>query len=244
MEGANWLWTIFRDGLKFLFFRRQHHNEPWNTANTFFFSKYSITEVVISDNGPQFASCEFVHFAETYGFEHRTSSPIHPQGNGEAERAVQTVKRLLKKSTDPYITMLNYRTTLLRQGLSPAKLLMGSRLRSIIPVITSKRQPQKLNLKKLKLFDKHAKTHQKNYFDRRHSAQIFPELPKNNHVWVKSRTTHETFVMQKFNCQHKKGDNRSYLVQTLSGRQRLNRLHLTWRCLHPTRKAAHSSQVT
>ena len=31
-----WLWTIFRDGLKSLFFRRQHHNEPWNTANQFF----------------------------------------------------------------------------------------------------------------------------------------------------------------------------------------------------------------
>ena len=140
--------------------------------------------------------------------------------------------------------MLNYRTTLLRQGLSPAKLLMGSRLRSIIPVITSKRQPQKLNLKKLKLFDKHAKTHQKNDFDRRHSAQILPELPKKNHVWVKSPTTHETFVMQKFNCQQKKGDNRSYLVQTPSGRQRLNHLHLTWGSLHPTREAAHSPQVT
>ena len=114
--------------------------------------------------------------------------------------------------------MLNYRTTLLRQGLSPAELLMGSRLKSIIPVITSKRQPQKLNLKKFKLFDKHEKTHQKNYFDRRHSTQILPELPKNNHVWVKSPTTHEPFVMQKFNCQHKKGDNRSYLVQTPSGR--------------------------
>ena len=121
---------------------------------------------------------------------------------------------------------------------------MGSRLRSIIPVITSKRQPQKLNLKKLKLFDKHAKTHQKNYFYRRHSAQILPDLPKNNHVWVKSPSTHETIVMQKFNCQHKKGDDRSYLVQTPSGRQRLNRLHLTWRCLHPTREAAHSPQVT
>ena len=31
-----WLWTISRDGLKSLFFRRQHHNEPWNTANQFF----------------------------------------------------------------------------------------------------------------------------------------------------------------------------------------------------------------
>ena len=208
------------------------------------FSRYGIPEVVISDNGPQFASCEFAHFAETYGFEHRTSSHRHPQGNGEAERAVQTVKRLLKKSTDPYIAMLNYRTTPLRQGLSPAELLMGRRLRSRVPVITSKLQPQKLNLKKFKLVDKHDKTQQKNYFDRRHRAQILPELPKNNPVWVKSPTTHEAVVMQKFNGQQEKGDERSYLVQTPSGVQRRNRLHLRWRSLHPTREATQSPQVT
>ena len=208
------------------------------------FSRYDIAEVVISDNGPQFASCEFAHFAETYGFEHSTSSPRHPQGNGEAERAVQTIKRLLKKSTDPYIAMLNYRTTPLRQELRPAELLMGRQLRSRIPVITSKLQPQKLNLKKFKLVDKHDKTQQKNYFDRRHRAQILPELPKNNPVWVKSPTTHEVVVMQKFNGQQGKGDERSYLVQTPSGVQRRNRLHLRWRSFHPTREATHSPQVT
>ena len=31
--------------------------------------------------------------------------------NGEAERAVRTIKNLLKKSADPYMAMLIYRTT-------------------------------------------------------------------------------------------------------------------------------------
>ena len=51
--------------------------------------------------------CEFARFAETYRFEHRTSSPIHHQGNRDVQQAVITVKRLLKKSSDPYIAMRN-----------------------------------------------------------------------------------------------------------------------------------------
>ena len=192
----------------------------------------------------RFASCEFAQFSETCVFEHRSSSPRHPQGNEEAERDVQTVKRLLKKSTHPYIAMLNYWTNPLRQELSQAELLMGRRLRSRISVLTSKLKPQKLNLKMFKLVDKHDKTQQKNYFDRRHRAQILPELPKNNPVCVKSSTTHEVVVMQKFNCHQEKGDERSYLVQTPSGVQRRNRLHLRWRSLHPIREATHFPQVT
>ncbi|XP_053199243.1 low affinity immunoglobulin gamma Fc region receptor II-like [Scomber japonicus] len=43
----------------------------------------------------------FVNFAQNYGFSHMTSSSRYPQSNGEAERAVRTVKQLLSKSPDP-----------------------------------------------------------------------------------------------------------------------------------------------
>ncbi|GFO24965.1 Pol polyprotein [Plakobranchus ocellatus] len=52
------------------------------------FAKYGIPETFISDNGPQFASKEFAQFTENYGISHKTSSPLHPESNGEAERAV------------------------------------------------------------------------------------------------------------------------------------------------------------
>ena len=48
------------------------------------FARHAIPETAISDNGPQFVSCEFSQFSDQYGFEHHTSSPRHPQGNGEA----------------------------------------------------------------------------------------------------------------------------------------------------------------
>lgn len=52
-------------------------------------------------------------FADEHYFEHVTSSPRYPQSNDEAERAVRTVKTLLKKVRDPYRALLAYMTTLL-----------------------------------------------------------------------------------------------------------------------------------
>ena len=71
-------------------------------------ARHGIPETIISDNGPQFASKEFSFFAIEYGFSHVTSSPGYASANGEAERAVRTIKELLHSAKDPYIALLNY----------------------------------------------------------------------------------------------------------------------------------------
>ena len=64
-----------------------------------------------------------------------TSSPRYPRANREVERAVRTVKGLLKKNKDPYLALLTYRSTPLQTGLSPSELLMGRRLQTQLPVL-------------------------------------------------------------------------------------------------------------
>ena len=71
--------------------------------------------MVVSDNGPQFRAETYKRFAEEYGFKHVTSSPYYPQGNGEAERAVGTVKRLLEKEKD--LALLAYQSTPLQNAI-------------------------------------------------------------------------------------------------------------------------------
>ena len=55
-------------------------------------ARHGVPEVVVSDNWPQFFALEFKHFDSQLGFQHITSSPYFPQANGEAERAVRTIK--------------------------------------------------------------------------------------------------------------------------------------------------------
>ena len=95
----------------------------------------------MSDNGPQYSSYLFSQFAREYGFQHITSSPHFPQSNGEAERAVKTVKNLLKKSKDPYIALLAYRETPLQNDYSPSELLMNRKLRTTLPVLPAVLKP-------------------------------------------------------------------------------------------------------
>ena len=59
------------------------------------FARHGIPQEVISDKGPQYSSLEYKKFADQYAFTHTTSSPRFPQSNGEAERAVRTIKQML-----------------------------------------------------------------------------------------------------------------------------------------------------
>ena len=95
-----------------------------------------------SDNGPQFNSAEFLKFPKDWGFQSITSSPKYAQSSGEAERAVQPVKSLLKKEDDPAKALLSYRSTKLESGHSPAGLLFGRNLRTRIPVAESELLPK------------------------------------------------------------------------------------------------------
>ena len=83
------------------------------------FATHGIPDVIMSDNGPQFSAEAFAQFAKSYGFMHTTSSPRYPQANGEAERAIRTLKEILKKNDNPYLAVLTQRTTPLLSLMPP-----------------------------------------------------------------------------------------------------------------------------
>ena len=122
------------------------------------FARHGIPETVVSDNGPQY-SVDL--FAREYGFEQVVSSPHYPQGNGEAERAMKTIKGMLRKSGDPYLALLFY-------GYSPAQLLMSRNLRTTLPVAREQRRPKVVVPSELEEKDECLKKTQKKNFDQRH----------------------------------------------------------------------------
>ena len=124
------------------------------TAQKTLFSRHGIPDVLVTDNGPQYASQEFSEFSKSYNFTHRTSSPYHPQGNGEAERAVRTIKQLLKDCKDPHMALLSYRTTPLPFcNYSSAQLLMDRRLCSSVPILPEALVPNWPDLKQFREID-------------------------------------------------------------------------------------------
>ena len=97
------------------------------------FARHGIPEELVSDNMP-YNSREFKDFASSWGFKLTTSNPTYPQSNGLSERAVLTVKSILKKVDDPYIGLLEYRNTpLIGMTYSHSQLLMSRTARTKIP---------------------------------------------------------------------------------------------------------------
>ena len=132
------------------------------------FAVHGIPHVIMSDNGPQCSSASFLQFAKTYGFIHTTSSPRYPQANGEAERAVRTIKGLLKKNTDPYLALLMYRSSLLQNGLSPSELLMGRKLKTTLPILPSNLHPKAQQDQTIRQKEEAYRTKQQHNFNLRH----------------------------------------------------------------------------
>ena len=182
------------------------------------FARHGIPELVISDNGPQFSAESYAQFAMEYNFKHVTSSPYHPQGNGEAERAVGTVKNLLKKEKDPYLALLSYRSTPLQNGYSPSELLMNRRVRTVVPITREQRTPQVPDMVALKAREKQLKDDQKKHFDRHHGVRDLTPLIPGDLVWMPDRET-EAVVEEEVAP-------RSYNVSTPGGTLRRNRRNL------------------
>ena len=125
------------------------------------FAQFGIPETTVSDNGSCFVSAEFEAFLENNSIKHITSAPYHPASNGLAERAVQIVKRGLRKITQGSIrsrlakTLFSYRLTpQTTTGISPGELLLGRRPRSRLDLLKP-HTAERVERKQLKQKERH-----------------------------------------------------------------------------------------
>ena len=108
------------------------------------FSEFGVPDVVRSDNAPPFNSKEFASFADDLGFKHRKVTPTWARVNGEVERFVRTVKKVIKmarlehKNKQELNKLLrNYRATPhSTTRVAPATALFGRPMKTKLPEVT------------------------------------------------------------------------------------------------------------
>ena len=113
------------------------------------FSIHGLPQQIVSDNGPQFVSDQFVQFLKQNGIKHLRSSPYHPSSNGLTERFIQTLKKALKASKDEGTSqqrlarfLLSYRTSPATIKENPCVLLMGRSLRTRLDLLKPNHEKQ------------------------------------------------------------------------------------------------------
>ncbi|XP_008190241.1 uncharacterized protein K02A2.6-like [Acyrthosiphon pisum] len=107
------------------------------------FGRFGLPNKIISDNGPQFRSSEFIEFCKQNGIVFYTSPPFHPATNGAAENAVKSFKRGINKALKDKINKGVTVSTLINRYLfmyrnsphwttneCPAKLMFGRKLKT------------------------------------------------------------------------------------------------------------------
>ena len=191
------------------------------------FARQGIPDIVISDNGPQFACKKFSNFVKEWGFEHGPGSPGHQQTNGKAEAAVKEAKRLLRKAKDTkgdlYLAVLVHRNTPTESmGTSPAQRLLGRRCKTQLPTTKELLKPQCVPAETVKRKTQAKQARQALYYNR--GTRDLSPLEEGAQVRMRpfrlgKRVWEQAMVA-------KRHDERSYKVETEKGTYRRNRADL------------------
>ena len=192
----------------------------WQAKKTF--ATHGIPTLLVTDNGTNYSSRDFTKFAHEWGFNHVTSSPHHHRSNGKAESAVKIAKSLIKKSSDLWLALLEWRNSpTSSMTTSPVQRLMSRRTRSFLPCDAHKYNPeveqnvkQQLEAKREKskeLYDKHTRPLPKLHNGQCVTIKTHPHIK--NSGWKRGKVI-------------KLVAPRSYIVEVQGIRYRRNRVHI------------------
>ncbi|KAK7105707.1 hypothetical protein V1264_012941 [Littorina saxatilis] len=115
------------------------------------FARHGLPHSLRSDNGPQFVSDEFENYLSEQGIEHRKTTPLWPQANGEVERQNRTLLKNMQiahsKGQDwreelPKFLLAYRSTPHSTTGVSPAELLFNRQIRTKLPQLKAMSRPE------------------------------------------------------------------------------------------------------
>ena len=106
------------------------------------FARFGFPFSLRTDNGPQFVSEEFEAYLRANGIEHRKTTPLWPQANGEVERQNRSLLKCLQIAhlegknwrTELLVWLMAYRSTpQTTTGTTPCYMMFGHEVRSKLP---------------------------------------------------------------------------------------------------------------
>ncbi|KAL5510480.1 hypothetical protein EMCRGX_G006033 [Ephydatia muelleri] len=145
------------------------------------------------------------------------------EAGANVNQTSETVKKLISTGDDPNLSLLNYRAMPLPWcGVSPAELLMGRRLRTMVPQIREWFMPGWPYVKEFKTKNRAYKEKQKEIYDRSHRVKSRADMEDGTLVWVSNPVGERSQgqVVAPANTP------RSYVVETPTGEVGRNSSHL------------------
>ena len=132
---------------------------------------------MVTDNAPNLISAQVTEYCQENNIKHKKATPYHPQSNSEIERFYRTLGKFIKtthsegrswkKELNKFLLM--YRNTPhCSTNISPAKLLMGRKLRDKIPCLPERNSEVMVEARKIS--DK-KKIKSKEYYDKKKNVK-------------------------------------------------------------------------
>ncbi|XP_040064706.1 uncharacterized protein K02A2.6-like [Ixodes scapularis] len=108
-------------------------------------ARFGVPDELVCDNGPPFNAAKFKEFLTSWDIAYNPSSPYYARSNGLAERSIQTIKHALQRAVedgkDLFVVLMYARSTPMDGLKSPAELLMGRKIRTLVPMNPTQLQP-------------------------------------------------------------------------------------------------------
>ncbi|KAF2893879.1 hypothetical protein ILUMI_12297, partial [Ignelater luminosus] len=198
-----------------------------NEISQYYFNQWSTENKVSAEYNLPFVSHECKTYYREKDISIFTCSPHHHRSNGMAEKAVSIAKQILRKSmedrTDYRESIMEYNNTpIVNLNASPTQILQSRRLRTLLPVISTKLE-RKVQTHIYDFLRRQQITYKNNYD--KSSKTSFTNFKKGDKVVIK---TDNEKIWQKATIIKKANEPRLYWIQRHSDLKmlRMNTKHI------------------